>query len=117
MLEKLFHNADLDIELTSFIDNKQNVWLNGKDIARILGYSDIDQAIRKNIETEDKFKGPVQTTGGLQQSFNIQLFRERLSEKVHSTIPKGIVGGFDCTVLQRNLKEWLERSRTYVCEC
>ena len=25
MLEKLFHNADLDVELTSFIDNKQNV--------------------------------------------------------------------------------------------
>ena len=28
-----------------------------------------------------------------------------LSEKVHSTIPKGIVGGFELTVLQRNLKE------------
>ena len=35
----------------------------------------------------------------------IQLFRERLSEKVHATIPKGIVGGFKFTVLQRNLKE------------
>ena len=38
--------------------------------------------------------------------FLIQLFRERLSEKVHTTIPKGIVGGFECTVLPRNLKEW-----------
>ena len=28
----------------------------------------------------------------------LQLFRERLSEKVHATIPKGIVGGFECTV-------------------
>ena len=27
----------------------------------------------------------------------IQLFRERLSEKVHATIPKGIVGGFLCS--------------------
>ena len=36
----------------------------------------------------------------------IQLFRDRLSEKVHATILKGIVGGFECTVLQRNLKEW-----------
>ena len=35
----------------------------------------------------------------------IQLFRERLSEKVHATIPKGIVGGFVGTFLQRNLKE------------
>ena len=37
---------------------------------------------------------------------NIQLFRERLSEKVHATMPKGIVSGFDFTVLQRNLREW-----------
>ena len=37
---------------------------------------------------------------------NIQLFRERLSEKVHATMPKGIVGGFEFTVLQRKLQEW-----------
>ena len=30
-------------------------------------------------------------------------------EKVHATIPKGIVGGFEFTVIQRNLKEWHER--------
>ena len=45
----------------------------------------------------------------------IQLFRERLSEKMRATIPKGIAGDF-FTVLQRNLKEWLERPWTYVCE-
>ena len=30
----------------------------------------------------------------------IQLFRERLSEKVQATMPKGTVGGFEFTVLQ-----------------
>ena len=35
----------------------------------------------------------------------IQLFRERLSEKVHATMPKGNGGGFEFTVLQRNLQE------------
>ena len=35
----------------------------------------------------------------------IQLFRERLSEEVHATIVTGIVGGFEFTVPQRNLKE------------
>ena len=35
----------------------------------------------------------------------IQLFGERLLEKVPTTILKGIVGGFEFTVLQRNLKE------------
>ena len=43
---------------------------------------------------------------------HIQLFRERLSEKVHVTSPKGIVGGFEFTVLQRNLKEQHERPWT-----
>ena len=43
MLEKLFHNADLDIELTSYIDEKQNVWFRGKDIAKILSYSVTDK--------------------------------------------------------------------------
>ena len=52
------------------------------------------------------------------ERFNcIQLFRERLSEKVHATIPKGIVGGIVSPVLQRNLKEWHERPRTYAREC
>ena len=36
---------------------------------------------------------------------------------MHTTIPKGIVGGFVCPVLQRNLKEWHARPRTYVREC
>ena len=37
----------------------------------------------------------------------IQLFRERLSEKVHTTMLKGIVGSTEFTVLQQNLKECL----------
>ena len=49
--------------------------------------------------------------------FSIQLFREKLWEKAHATTPKGIVGGFEFTVFQRNLKEWQERPWTYVCEC
>ena len=33
------------------------------------------------------------------------------------TIPKGVVGGLEFTVLNRNLREWQERTWTYVCEC
>ena len=46
----------------------------------------------------------------------ILIVRERLSEKVHATIPKGIVGGFQFSVFKTNFKEWQERPRTYVCE-
>ena len=46
----------------------------------------------------------------------IQLFQERLSEKVYATIPKGIVGDFKFTVFQgwkseRIAREALERLR------
>ena len=47
----------------------------------------------------------------------LQLFRKRLSEKVHATFPKGIMGGFEFTVFRGNLKEWQERPWTYVYEC
>ena len=63
MLAKRFNNAKLGIELTSYIDNKQNIWFQGKDIAKILGYSDTDQAIRKHVDEQDKYKGPVVLTG------------------------------------------------------
>ena len=42
---------------------------------------------------------------------NIQLFRERLSGKVHATILKGIVGGFEFSFFfQRNLKELVRKA-------
>ena len=63
MLEKRFNNVELGIELTSYIDNKQNIWFLGKDVAKILGYSDTAQAIRKHVDDEDKYKGGVETTG------------------------------------------------------
>ena len=71
MIEKSYKNDDLGIELTSFIDKNQNIFFIGKDVAKILGYRDTNQAIRKHVDEEDKFKGAVKTTGGLQQSFFI----------------------------------------------
>ena len=62
------------------------------------------------------FSGKV--TGYLGTEYRcIQLFRERLSEKVHATTPKGIVGGLEFTILQRNFKELHERPWTFTCEC
>ena len=45
---------------------------------------------------------------------HVQLFRERLSGKVHATILKGIVGGFEFSFFQRNLKE-LARKAMEMC--
>ena len=73
MIEKIFRNTDMGIELTSFIDNKQNVWFKGKDVAQILGYSDTEQAIRKHVSENHKikhiFRHPVETTCWFQTYF------------------------------------------------
>ena len=35
ILETKYVNQDMNIELTSYIDNKQKVWFQGRDIAKI----------------------------------------------------------------------------------
>ena len=54
MLEKKFTNEELGFELTSFIDKQQNVWFIGKDVAQILGYSNVRKAIWNHVDSEDK---------------------------------------------------------------
>ena len=44
---------------------------------------------------------------------NLQLFRERLSEKVQATILIGIVGCFEFTVLQKKKEIWNNGTRGY----
>ena len=48
------------------------------------------------------------------ESEAIQLFRERLSEKVHATIPKGIVGGFELSVLSKKFEK-MAREAVDIC--
>ena len=54
MIEKEFINEDLEIELTSYIDDKQNVWFREKDVAAILGYSNTRKAVWDHVDDEDK---------------------------------------------------------------
>ena len=54
MLKRTFINKQLGFELTSYIDDKQNIWFRGKDIATILGYSNTRKAIWDHVDNEDK---------------------------------------------------------------
>ena len=47
-------------------------------------------------------------------TLRIQLFQERLSEKVHATIPKGIVGDFEFTFFQKKFQR-MAREAMDVC--
>ena len=73
MIEKIFRNTDMDIELRSFINDKQNVWIKGKDIAKILGYSKTENAIKRHVSEENKMRHicwhPV--SGGQQNASNV----------------------------------------------
>ena len=54
MLQKVFNNNELNINITSYIDKQQVIWFKGKDVAEILGYKDTSKAIRQHVSTENK---------------------------------------------------------------
>ena len=54
MLEKTFKNEELGIEITSYLDNQQNVFFLGKDVATILGYSNTKEALKRHVSEENK---------------------------------------------------------------
>ena len=43
LIVKKFENKDLNTSLDAYVDNKQNIWFKGKDVAKLLGYKDTDQ--------------------------------------------------------------------------
>ena len=63
MLQKTYKNTSLGVEITSFIDKQQIIWFLGKDVAKLLGYKDTNQAIRKHVDNEDQKSSPVEKTG------------------------------------------------------
>ena len=54
MFEKTFKNAELRLELKSYIDKQQIIWFRGKDVAEILGYSKTRDALSRHVDNEDK---------------------------------------------------------------
>ena len=47
---KKFDNKDLNISLDAYIDNKQNIWFKGKEIATLLGYERPRNAIHDHFD-------------------------------------------------------------------
>lgn len=50
-IERKYACDDLEIEIIAYLDNEQNIWFKRKQIAKILGYTDTDQAVRKYFFT------------------------------------------------------------------
>jgi len=62
---QIFENPEFGQIRTVVIDGVP--WLVGKDVARMLGYSDTAQAIRKHVDDEDKGVVDLTTPGGIQK--------------------------------------------------
>lgn len=58
-IERKYACDDLEIEIIAYLDNEQNIWFKGKQIANILGYTDTDQAVRKYFYSEEQKSFPV----------------------------------------------------------
>ena len=52
-----FKNETLNIEINCYLDKDNNSWFRGKEIALLLDYNNTRQAIRLNVEEEDKNRG------------------------------------------------------------
>ena len=63
MLVKKFKNDNLGLEIDTYINKQQNIFFIGKDVAKVLGYKDCNQAVRKHVDEEDRKSCPVETTG------------------------------------------------------
>ena len=62
LIFKKFENKELNVSIDTHIDAKHNSWYKGKDVVTILGYKDKSQAIRINVDEEDKKSLPVRHT-------------------------------------------------------
>jgi prophage antirepressor-like protein len=74
-------NPALDCELKYIVNTDKTIWFQGKDVASVLGYSDTSQAIRKNVDIDDKCKfsalsGGVSQTGLTRNQLNTIFLNE-----------------------------------------
>lgn len=62
---KIFENPEFG--KVRVVDIKGEPWFAGKDVAAVLGYTDVRQAIRKHVDDEDKGSVEMTTPGGMQK--------------------------------------------------
>ena len=54
MFEETFKNTELGVEITSYINKQQNIFFIGKDVAKILGYKDSVNALKRHVSEGNK---------------------------------------------------------------
>ena len=49
-----YDNKELDASIDCYVDDKNDIWFRGRDIANILNYKNPQKAIRDHVDSEDK---------------------------------------------------------------
>ena len=67
---KLFNNDVLNVNIKTVLDDDNNIWFKGKDIATFLEYADTTQALRVNVDEEYKmnYESLVNTSRGVSRT-------------------------------------------------
>ena len=78
---QIFNSPEFGDIRTVAVDGEP--WFVGKDVAKALGYSDTDQALRKHVDNEDKLTRQFDGSG---QSRSMTIINE---SGVYSLIPAG----------------------------
>ena len=66
-----YSNSELNLSISAFIDDKQEVWFKGIDAANALEYARTDQAIRMHVDEEDKKSCPLNSSGQVRHAIFI----------------------------------------------
>ena len=56
MSVKLFESNVLDVKITTVVANDKEIYFKAKNVAKSLGYSDTDYAIRNHVWNKNKFE-------------------------------------------------------------
>lgn len=51
---KKLENAEFDVSINAYIDNKQNIYFKGRDVALILGYEKPNRALELHVDQKYK---------------------------------------------------------------
>lgn len=63
LVSKLYTNSELNLCINCHFSQQRNIWFQAKKTAKLLGYIDTDQVIRKNVDYEDVKTYPVSQMG------------------------------------------------------
>ena len=73
---EIFNNPSFG-SVRAFVDENGEPWFYGNDVAKILGYGDLDKAIRDHVDEEDrkslKYKASVKMAGSPKQGVISQI--------------------------------------------